>query len=140
VNIFRAFSSRLRYNHLRVAGLEKAGRGVGESMFGDLGKMMKVAAEMKRRMPEMQARLEQSRFEAEAGGGAVRAVVNGKMRFVDLKIDRSLLADGQTDAAMLEDLIKAALSGAQKKAAAAAAAAMNELTGGMNIPGIDGFL
>jgi hypothetical protein len=140
VNIFRAFSSRLRYNHLRVAGLEKAGRGVGESMFGDLGKMMKVAAEMKRRMPEMQARLEQSRFEAEAGGGVVRAVVNGKMRFVDLKIDRSLLADGQTDAAMLEDLIKAALSGAQKQAAAAAAAAMNELTGGMNIPGIDGFL
>jgi hypothetical protein len=109
-------------------------------MFGDLGKMMKVAAEMKRRMPEMQARLEQSQFEAEAGGGVVRAVVNGKMRFVDLKIDRSLLADGQTDAAMLEDLIKAALSGAQKKAAEAAAAAMNELTGGMNIPGIDGFL
>jgi DNA-binding protein YbaB len=62
------------------------------------------------------------------------------MRFVDLKIDRSLLADGQTDAAMLEDLIKAAFSGAQKKAAEAAAAAMNELTGGMNIPGIDGFL
>jgi hypothetical protein len=109
-------------------------------MFGDLGKMMKVAAEMKRRMPEMQARLEQSQFEAEAGGGAVRAVVNGKMRFVDLKIDRSLLADRQTDAAMLEDLIKAAFSGAQKKAAEAAAAAMNELTGGMNIPGIDGFL
>jgi hypothetical protein len=109
-------------------------------MFGDLGKMMKVAAEMKRRMPEMQARLEQSQFEAEAGGGAVRAVVNGKMRFVDLKIDRSLLAGGQTDAALLEDLIKAALAGAQKKASEAAAAAMNELTGGMNIPGIDGFL
>ncbi len=109
-------------------------------MFGDIGKMMKVASEMKRRMPEMQARLEQSQFEAEAGGGAVRAVVNGKMRFVDLKIDKSLLADGQTDAATLEDLIKAALCGAQKKAAEAAAAAMNELTGGMNIPGIDGFL
>jgi hypothetical protein len=109
-------------------------------MFGDLGKMMKLASEMKRRMPEMQARLEQSQFEAEAGGGAVRAVVNGKMRFVDLKIDRSLLAGGQTDAALLEDLIKAALAGAQKKASEAAAAAMNELAGGMNIPGIDGFL
>ena len=69
-----------------------------------------------------------------------KAVVNGKMRFVDLKIDKALLADGQTDAAMLEDLIKAALAGAQKQAAEAAAAAMSELAGGMNIPGIDGFL
>ena len=109
-------------------------------MFGDFGKMMKMAAEMKRRMPEMKAKLEQSQFEFEAGGGVVRAVVNGKLQFVDLKIDKSLLADGQADTEMLEDLIKAAVSGAQKKAAEAAAAAMSELTGGMSIPGMDGLL
>ena len=109
-------------------------------MFGDFGKMMKVAADMKRRMPEMQAKLEQSQYAGEAGGGAVRAVVNGKLRFLDLKIDKALLADGTLDAEMLEDLIKAAVSSAQRQAAEAAAAAMQELTGGMSIPGMDGFL
>jgi len=109
-------------------------------MFGDFGKMMKIASEMKKRMPEMKARLEQSQFEAEAGGGAVRAVVNGKLQFLDLKIDPSVLADEQLDAGMLEDLVKAAVSAAQQKAADAAAAAMSELTGGMSIPGIDGLL
>lgn len=109
-------------------------------MFGNIGKMMKIASEMKKRMPEMKARLEQSQFEAEAGGGAVRAVVNGKLQLVELKIAPALPADDTVDAGMLEDLIKAAVSAAQTKAAEAAAAAMNELTGGMDIPGMDGLL
>jgi len=109
-------------------------------MFGDFGKMMKVAADMKRRMPEMQAKLAQSQYTGEAGGGAVKAVVNGKLRFLDLKIDKALLADGKTDAEMLEDLIKAAVSSAQRQAVEAAAEAMQEIAGGMNIPGMDGFL
>ena len=109
-------------------------------MFGDFGKMMKIAAEMKRRMPEMKAKLEQSQFEADAGGGAARAVVNGKLQILDLKIDKSMLSGAGTDTEMLEDLIKAAISAAQKKAAEAAAAAMSELTGGMSIPGMDGLL
>jgi DNA-binding YbaB/EbfC family protein len=109
-------------------------------MFGDFGKMMKVAADMKRRMPEMQAKLEQSQYSGEAGGGVVKAVVNGKLRFLELKIDKALLADGKIDTEMLEDLVKAAVSSAQSQAAEAAAAAMQEITGGMNIPGMDGLL
>jgi len=109
-------------------------------MFGDLGKMIKVAADMKRRMPEVQAKLEASEFVAEAGGGAVRATVNGKLRLLDVKVDPALLAEGAMDAAMLEDLLKAAVSAAQAQAAEAAMAAMHDLTGGMNIPGIEGMI
>lgn len=109
-------------------------------MFGDLGKMMRIAADMKRRMPEMQAKLEASEFSADAGGGAVRATVNGKLRLVDVKILPSLLAEASTDAAMLEDLIKAAISGAQRQAADAAVLAMQDLTGGMSIPGMEGMI
>ena len=109
-------------------------------MFGDLGKMMRIAADMKRRMPEMQAKLEASEFSADAGGGAVRATVNGKGRLTDVKIAASLLAEAGTDAAMLEDLIKAAVSGAQRQAAEAAVQAMQDLTGGMSIPGMEGMI
>jgi len=106
-------------------------------MFGDignLGKMLKLAGEMKRRMPEMQAKLEAGEYTAEAGGGVVRATVNGKLRIKDVRIDPALLADGAMDAGMLEDLVKAAVSGAQEQASTAAAEAMKDITGGMELP------
>lgn len=86
----------------------------------------------------MQARLAAAEFSADAGGGVVSATVNGKMQLVGLKIAKEVLADG--DAAMLEDLIRAAVSAAQAKAAAATAEAMKDLTGGISIPGLDGMM
>jgi len=107
-------------------------------MFGNLGKMMKLASELKTKLPEMQQRLAESEYTAEAGGGGVAATVNGKMALVGLKISKELLADPEVarDPEMLSDLVKAAVSAAQEKAAAAARQAMTELTGGMEIPGL----
>jgi len=107
-------------------------------MFGDIGKMLKLAGQMKTKLPEMKAKLAATEYSAEAGGGAVRATVNGQLGVVDIKIDESLLADG--DSEMLADVIKAAIAAAQAKAADAAAEALKELTGGVDIPGLDGLL
>jgi len=109
-------------------------------MFGDLGKIMKLVGDLKRKMPEVQARLAASEYVADAGGGAVRATVNGKMQIVGLKIEKQLLADAVNDPGLLEDMVKAAVSAAQAKAATAAAETMKELTGGMPLPGMDGIL
>jgi len=110
-------------------------------MFGDIGKMLKLAGELKTKLPEMKAALAAREFSAEAGGGAVRATVNGSLALVGIEIDRKLLA-GDPDASgeKLEKLIKAAVSSAQDQAAEAAAQAMKELTGGMEIPGLEGLL
>jgi len=108
-------------------------------MFGDLGKIMKIAGQMKMKMPEVQARLEASEYTAEAGG-VVRATVNGKLAVTDIKIDPKAAGELSDDVEMLEDLIKAAVAAAQRKAAEAAAEAMKELTGGMDIPGLDGII
>ncbi len=105
---------------------------------GNIGKLMKMAGEMKHRMPELQEKLEKTEFAAEAGGGVVEAVVNGKLRILRTRIDPKLLADG--DAAMLEDLVTAAVSAAQARAAEGAKQAMQELTGGMELPGMEGML
>lgn len=102
-------------------------------MFGNLGKMMKMAAEMKTRLPEMQERLAASEYTAEAGGGAVSAGVNGKLQITNLTIRQDVLSDNQMDADMLADLVKAAVSAAQEQAALAAEEAMQELTGGMDM-------
>jgi nucleoid-associated protein EbfC len=107
-------------------------------MLGNIGKMMKMVGELKTRLPEMQDKLDSGRFTAAAGGGVVKATVTGKMRIVGIELDKDLLADIETE--VLEDLIKAAVAGAQEEAAAAAKAAMQELTGGVDIPGLGGML
>jgi hypothetical protein len=109
-------------------------------MFGDIGKIMKMAGEMKSRMPELQKKLAETEYSADAGGGAVHATVNGKLALVDLRVDPDVLADGQMDAEMLSDLVKAAVAAAQEKASEAATEAMRELTGGMDLPGLGGMM
>ncbi len=103
-------------------------------MFGDIGKIMKLAGQMKQKMPEMKEKLANSQYTAEAG--AVSATVNGKLQLTDLKFSERLHGDGDLSVEMLEDMVKAAVSAAQAQAAQAAEDAMKELTGGMDLPGL----
>ncbi|NLX13484.1 MAG: YbaB/EbfC family nucleoid-associated protein [Phycisphaerales bacterium] len=104
-------------------------------MFGGLGNLagiMKQAKAMQENLQKVQESLANSRFEADAGAGMVRAVVNGKSELVDIKIDPQAAEDIE----LLEDLIKAAFAAASKKAQETAKSEMAQLTGGLNIPGL----
>ena len=109
-------------------------------MFGNLGKMMKLAGEMKTRLPEMQAKLAETEYPGEAGlvenGPSVRAVVNGKLRLLELRIAPELLTDPAVGAETLGEMVVAAVTAAQETAGDAAKEAMRELTVGMDIPGL----
>ena len=107
-------------------------------MFGDIGKMLALAGKMKRELPAMKEKLATTEYSGDAGGGAVTATVNGKMQIADLAIAPEFLAEA--DAQMLVDAIKAAVTAAQTLAAAAAAEALRELTGGMELPGMEGLM
>lgn len=106
-------------------------------MFGSLGKMMKLLSELKTKLPEMREKLDSTTYTAESCG--VRATVNGMKIVVDLQIDPALLT-GPNSAPGLAEATKAAVSAAQELASKAAAEAMKELTGGMEIPGMEGLL
>ena len=103
-------------------------------MFGDLGKIMELVGKLKTELPEMQERLAMSEYTAATGNGAVKATVSGKMALTDLRIDRDLLPEAELDTVMIEDLVKAAVSSAQRQAAEAAQQAMRELTGDVDLP------
>ena len=103
-------------------------------MLRDLGKMMKLVGKLKTELPAMQEKLANTEYTATTGNGAVRATVDGKLALLDLRIDRDLLPDAELDTVMIEDLVKAAVSGAQSNALAAARDAMAELTGGVDLP------
>lgn len=101
---------------------------------GQLAQLMKNAGKIKEGMGEMQARLSAARIDGEAGGGQVRATVDGKAEIVAIKIDPQLIAAGDTE--MIEDLVVAALRDATTKSREAASREMENLTGGLNLQGM----
>lgn len=96
--------------------------------------MMKQAQKLQAKMMEMQAELGNRTVSAQAGGGMVEAVVNGRQELVSLRIDPEVVAPD--DVEMLQDLILAAINEALNRSREMMAAEMSKLTGGMNIPGL----
>lgn len=108
-------------------------------MFGGLGNLatlLKQARSLQENMARMQETLAQRRFEAEAGAGMVRAVVDGKGELVQIKIAPQAAGDVE----LLEDLVTAAVAAATRKAHEGMKEEMMKLTGGVNIPGLADML
>jgi len=108
-------------------------------MFGgisDIAGMMKAAKQLQGNMSQLQEELATRRYDADAGGSAVRATVDGKGALIDIRIEPSAAQDVE----LLEDLIKAAVGAAVAKAQEATKGEMAALTGGMNIPGLSDIL
>jgi len=105
---------------------------------GDLANLIKNASQIQSRVKELQEKAETMTYTAESGGGAVSATVNGKLVLMGLRIAPDSVKSG--DVEMLEDLIKSAVAAAQRKATDALKEQMREMSGGMNIPGLEKML
>lgn len=97
-------------------------------------KMIKQAQQLQKNMMKMQEELESATVEATAGGGAIKAVVTGKMRLESLEIDPEAVTPDDVD--MLQDLVIAAVNEGMEKAQEMASSRMSSITGGLNIPGL----
>ena len=69
----------------------------------DLSGMMKQAQKLQAKMMAMQAELGNRTVSAQAGGGMVEAVVNGRQELLTLRIDPEVVV--AEDVEMLQDLI-----------------------------------
>jgi DNA-binding YbaB/EbfC family protein len=105
---------------------------------GNIASIMKQASAMKGKMAELQEKLGRVRVEGTAGGGMVTVEVSGHQKVLAVRVADSLLNPG--DREMLEDLLAAATNQALEKSREAAAREMSELTGGLDIPGLDDAL
>ena len=101
---------------------------------GNMGNMMKQMQKMQKQMEETQKEIEEKEIEVTAGGGAIKAVVNGKKELLSINIDESVV--DPEDIEMLQDLVLAAVNEAIRKADEMMNKEMGKLTGGMNIPGL----
>ena len=84
-------------------------------------------------MMKMQEDIENATVEATAGGGAVKVVVNGKLRLESISISEEVVDNNEIE--MLSDLILAAVNEGISKSQEEASKKMSSLTGGLNIPG-----
>jgi DNA-binding YbaB/EbfC family protein len=112
-------------------------------MFKELGQfasLMRQLPKIKEEMEGLQQRLGQITAEGDAGAGMVKARVNGKMELLACTLSEEAMKLG--DREMLEDLIRAAVNGAQQKARrlvmeeTSKMAAGLGLPAGMNLPGM----
>jgi len=95
--------------------------------------MMKQAQKLQAKMGELQAEMGNRTVSAQAGGGMVEAVVNGRQELLSLRIDKEVVGE---DVEMLQDLILAAVNEALNRSREMMAQEMSKLTGGMQIPGL----
>lgn len=100
----------------------------------DIQKLMEQAKDFQAKMADVQAGLANRRVSSTVGGGMVSVTVNGHHEIVELKIEPEVI--NPADPQMLQDLIRAAVNDAMKKAAGLAKVEMAKLTGGLNIPGL----
>lgn len=100
----------------------------------NLGSLMKQAQEMSSKMQELNAQLKTKRATGSAGGGMVEVEVNGLGEVLKVAIEPSLIE--KQDRELIEDLIPAAVNAAVAKAKQIHAEMMQELTGGMDLPGL----
>ena len=107
----------------------RGGMGGGMNM-----NMIKQAQKMQQDMLKMQEEMESKEYDATAGGGMVKAVVNGKHELLSLTINPE--AVDPEDLEMLQDMVVAAVNEAMRKGEAEAAQNMSKLTGGLNLGGL----
>jgi DNA-binding YbaB/EbfC family protein len=101
---------------------------------GGGGGMMAQLQKLQEEMAKTQERLADETVEVTAGGGSVKAVMNGHMKLVSITIAPEVV--DPEDVEMLQDLIVVAVYEAVEKAQGVAAERMNSLTGGLNLPGL----
>jgi hypothetical protein len=99
-----------------------------------MGNLQRMAMQMQQEIVRVQEELAATHVEGSAGGGVVKAVVNGKLEIVSVTVDPS--AADPADVEMLQDLIVAAISEAQRSARELGEAKMAAVTGGMRLPGM----
>lgn len=98
----------------------------------DLLGLMSKAKEMQAKMQAMQEEMTSLEATGQSGGGLVTVVLSGKFEVKSLKIDPSLVKEGEGE--ILEDLVLAAFNDAKAKVEQAIQQKTQEMTSGLGLP------
>jgi len=94
-------------------------------------KMMQQVQQMQ---AQMQAQMAALQVEGSAGGGMVKATMNGSKELLGVVIEKDVV--DPNDVEMLQDLVVAAVNEASRKVDEEMSKSIGAMTGGMKIPGL----
>jgi nucleoid-associated protein EbfC len=109
------------------------GFGFGLGKMRELADAFKKAQQVQEGAKQLQEELEQMEIQGESGGGLVKVVVSGNQEPKRVEIAPDALAQG---AELLSDLVTVAMKDAYNKSTATMRERMEELTSGLEIPGL----
>lgn len=104
-------------------------------MKGGMQGMLKQVQKMQEEMQKVQSQLGNLSVTEEAGGGMIKASVNGNKELLSIEIDPQVIIPAEKD--ILEDLIVAAVNKALQSASKLAEDEMAKVTKGMLPPGLN---
>tara|TARA_R110000744_G_scaffold30571_2_gene72256 strand:- start:209 stop:580 length:372 start_codon:yes stop_codon:yes gene_type:complete len=112
-----------------------------------IGSLMKNKEQLAEAGERIKSKMDAMRVDGQAGGGACRAVVNGKMKLLDLTLDPALLSGMAVDektrdlaTTLIKDAINDATENAQRQVQALIAREADELGLGDLAPQLTGLL
>lgn len=100
--------------------------------------MIKQAQKMQEDMEALQTDLDQREYEVKAGGGVVTVKINGKLEVLSIALEPEVV--DPEDIETLSDLLVAGVNEAIKKVTSINNEEMGKVTGGLNVPGLNGLL
>ena len=95
--------------------------------------LQELMSQAKNQAENLQKKMQETVVEGSAGGGAVKAKMNGQKQVLGVIIDPETVKAG--DLEMLQDLITAALNDAVHKVDEAMQSSMGGMLGNLGIPG-----
>lgn len=100
----------------------------------NMNAMIKQAQKMQELMAEKQEEMADREFKATVGGGAVEVTMTGKKELTAVTLKPEVV--DPEDIEMLQDLVIAAVNEAYRQVEEITNAEMEEITGGLNVPGM----
>jgi len=94
----------------------------------------KMLQQVQQMQEQMQQRMSELRVEGSAGGGMVKATMDGHKNLLGVTIEKDAVDPNDVD--MLQDLVVAAVNEAARKVDEAMQDQLGAMTGGMKIPGL----
>lgn len=107
-------------------------KGFGGFPGGNMQALLQQAQKMQKDMQLAQQEAESFVAEGRAGGGAVVCVVNGKNEVMSVAIK----PEATSDIELLQDMVRIAANDAINQIRKNTEQKLNQVTGGMNIPGL----
>lgn len=100
----------------------------------DIGALMKQATKMQKELKVKEEELQNKTYEASVNGGLINVTITGRNQMENIEIDESLLEKDNKE--ILQDMILMAVNQALGKMNEDKEETMQELTGGIKMPGM----